>query len=190
MSKIAVVVGSLRKDSYNKKLGLALEKLAKGKMEFVFVDIGSLPLFNQDLEANVPASVTKLKSDIESADGVLFITPEYNRSIPGVLKNAIDWASRPYGKSSWAGKPAAICGTSPGAIGTAVAQTHLRSITGGFLDMPTMGQPEMYIAHKDENFDADNNVVNEGTKKFLQGFVDKFAGWVDLHASAAKKMAA
>lgn len=194
MSKIAVIVGSLRKESYNKKLGLALEKLAQertgGKMEFVFVNIGDVPLFNQDLEANVPASVTKMKNEIESADGVLFITPEYNRSIPGVLKNAIDWASRPYGKSSFAGKPAAICGTSPGAIGTAVAQNHLRAITGGFLDMPTMGQPEMYIAYKDENFDADNNVVNEGTKKFLQGFIDKFAGWVDLHASAKKQMAA
>lgn len=190
MSKIAVIVGSLRKDSYNKKLGKALEKLAAGQMEFVFVDIGSLPLFNQDLEASVPVSVTKLKSDVESADGVLFITPEYNRSIPGVLKNAIDWGSRPYGKSSWAGKPAAICGTSPGAIGTAVAQNHLRAITGGFLDMPTMGQPEMYIGYKDEYFDADNNVVNEGTKKFLQGFIDKFAGWVELHSAARKKMAA
>lgn len=190
MSKIAVVVGSLRKGSYNKKLGLALEKLAKGKMEFVFVDIGSLPLFNQDLEADVPASVTKLKSDIESADGVLFITPEYNRSIPGVLKNAIDWASRPYGSNSWAGKPAAICGTSPGAIGTAVAQNHLRAITGGFLDMPTMGQPEMYVAYKEENFDADNNVVNENTRKFLEGFLGKFASWVELHAAARKKIAA
>ncbi len=190
MSKIAVVVGSLRKDSFNKKLGLALEKLAKGKMEFVFVEIGDLPLFNQDLEANVPASVTRLKNEIESADGVLFITPEYNRSIPGVLKNAIDWGSRPYGKSSWAGKPAAICGTSPGAVGTAVAQTHLRSITGGFLDMPTLGQPEMYISYKEENFDADNNVINEGTRKFLEGFLNKFASWVDLHNSVKKKMAA
>ncbi len=188
--KIAVVVGSLRKDSYNKKLAHALAKLAKGKMEFVFVDIGSVPLFNQDLEANPPAAVTKLKSEIDSADGVLFVTPEYNRSIPGVLKNAIDWASRPYGKSSWAGKPAAICGTSPGAVGTAVAQNHLRSITGGFLDMPTMGQPEMYIGFKDDMFDADYNVLNEGTQKFLQGFVDKFAGWVDTHAEAKKKMAA
>lgn len=194
MPKIAVVVGSLRKDSCNKKLGRALEKLARDKwdseMEFVFVDIGALPLFNQDLEANVPASVTKLKNDIESADGVLFITPEYNRSIPGVLKNAIDWASRPYGQNSWAGKPAAICGASPGGIGTAVAQNHLRAITGGFLAMPTMGQPEIYIAYKDENFDADDNIVNEGTKKFLEGFLESFASWIALHAGAAKKKAA
>ncbi len=190
MSKIAVVVGSLRKDSYNRKLGLALEKLAKGKMEFVYLDIGSLPLFNQDLEANPPASVTKLKSEIESADGVLFITPEYNRSIPGVLKNAIDWGSRPYGKSSWAGKPAAICGTSPGAVGTGIAQNHLRAITGGFLDMPTMGQPEMYITFKDDMFDADHNVLNDGTKKFFQSFLDKFDSWVAIHADARKKIAA
>lgn len=188
--KIAVVVGSLRKNSYNKKLARALEKLAQGKMSFVYVDIGSLPLFNQDLESDLPSSVVKLKADIDSADGVLFVTPEYNRSIPGVLKNAIDWASRPYGQSSWAGKPAAICGTSPGAIGTAVAQTHLRSITGGFLDMPTLGQPEMYITYKDEYFDDDQNVVNESTRKFLQGFLDKFAGWVVLHSAARRDVAA
>lgn len=190
MFKIAVVVGSLRKESYNKKLARSLEKLAKGKMEFIFVDIGALPLFNQDLETNVPASVIKLKSDIESADAILFVTPEYNRSIPGVLKNAIDWASRPYGKSSWAGKPAAVCGTSPGAIGTAVAQAHLKGILAGYLDMPLLGQPEMYIVYKEENFDADYNVTNESTKKFLQGFIDKFADWIDIHAKAGKKIAA
>lgn len=190
MLKIAVVVGSLRKDSYNKKLAKSLEKLAAGKMEFSYVDIGSVPLFNQDLEASVPASVTKLKSEIEAADGVLFVTPEYNRSIPGVLKNAIDWASRPYGKSSWAGKPAAVCGTSQGAIGTAVAQAHLKQIIAGYLDMPLLGQPEMYVAYKEESFDADHNVTNDATKKFLQGFVDKFASWVDLHTTAKKKMAA
>lgn len=190
MPKIAVVIGSLRQDSYNKKLARALEKLAGDKMEFSYIDIGTLPLFNQDLEANVPASVTTMKQQIEAADGVLFVTPEYNRSIPGVLKNAIDWASRPYGKSSWAGKPAAICGTSPGAMGTAVAQNHLRAITSGFLDMPTMGQPEMYLQFKDELFDADYNVTNDGTKKFFESFLNKFAGWVETHAQANKKMAA
>ncbi|QQG36498.1 MAG: NAD(P)H-dependent oxidoreductase [Micavibrio aeruginosavorus] len=186
MMKIAVVVGSLRKNSYNKKLARALEKLAMGKMSFTYVDIASLPLFNQDLEADLPPAVMKLKADIESADGVLFVTPEYNRSIPGVLKNAIDWASRPYGQSSWAGRPAAICGTSPGAIGTAVAQMHLRSIASGFLDMPVLGQPEIYITYKDEYFDADQNVVNDATRKFLQGFLDKFASWVALHAAACR----
>jgi chromate reductase len=190
MLKIAVVVGSLRKDSMNKKLAQALGKLAAGKMEFQFIEIGDLPLFNQDLEASVPASVTKFKTEIESADGVLFVTPEYNRSIPGVLKNAIDWGSRPYGKSSWSAKPAAICGTSPGAIGTAVAQAHLRSITAGFLNMPTMGQPEMYFQWKDGLIDADGTVTNDDTKKFLQGFVDKFAAHVAANAAAAAKAAA
>ncbi|MFN3826253.1 MAG: NADPH-dependent FMN reductase [Micavibrio sp.] len=190
MFKVAVVVGSLRKGSHNKKLARALAKLAQGKMDFKMVEIGDLPLFNQDLEGNVPAAVTTFKEAIDSSDAVLFVTPEYNRSIPGVLKNAIDWGSRPYGKSSWAGKPAAICGTSPGAIGTAIAQNHLRSITGGFLDMPTLGQPEIYLTYKEDLFNDQDDVMNEGTKAFLQGFVDKFHGWVQIHAPAAKKAAA
>lgn len=189
MTKIAVVVGSLRKESFNLKLARALEKLAAGKLEFSFVQIGDLPLFNQDLESNVPAPVTMLKKEIESADGVLFVSPEYNRSIPGVLKNAIDWASRPYGKSSWAGKPAAICGTSPGAVGTAVAQSHLRSICAGFLDMKLMGQPEVYFSFKDGIIDSAGNVADESTKAFLQGFVDKLAAWVDANAQVQKRAA-
>lgn len=189
MTKIAVVVGSLRKESFNLKLARALEKLSAGKLEFSFVKIGDLPLFNQDLESNVPAPVITLKQEIESADGVLFVTPEYNRSIPGVLKNAIDWASRPYGKSSWAGKPAAICGTSPGAVGAAVAQNHLRSICAGFLDMKLMGQPEVYFSFKEGIIDETSNVTDEKTKVFLQGFVDKFAVWVDSNGQAQKRAA-
>lgn len=189
MQNIAVIVGSLRKDSYNKTLAKALEKLAAGKMKFTHVEIGDLPLFNQDLESSLPAPVARMKKEIETADAVLLVTPEYNRSIPGVLKNAIDWGSRPYGKSSFAGKPAAIAGASPGAIGAAVAQNHLRSVTAGFLDMPTMGQPELYLAWKDGVIAADGSVNDEGTKKFLQGFVDKFALWVDTHAQASKKAA-
>lgn len=181
MTKIAVVVGSLRKDSFNKKLGLALGKLAEGKMDFIYPDIGTLPLFNQDLEADVPAAVTAFKKDIESADGVLFITPEYNRSIPGPLKNAIDWASRPYGKSSWAGKPSAVIGASPGAIGTAVGQAHLKGIVGGYLDMPMLGQPEVYLAYKPEVFASDNSITDDSTRKFLQGFADRFGAWVEQH---------
>ncbi len=184
MLKIAVVVGSLRKDSFNKKLAQAIGKLAAGKMEFNFVEIGDLPLFNQDLEANVPASVTKLRQEIKAADGVLFVTPEYNRSIPGVLKNAIDWASRPYGQSVWAGKPAAIGGTSQGGIATAVAQAHLKSIVGGYLAMPMLGQPELYVQWKDGMIAEDGTIANEDTKKFLQGFVDKFEQWVASHGTA------
>lgn len=189
MFQVTVVVGSLRKDSSNLKLARALEKLGAGKMVFNYADIGTLPLFNQDLESSVPASVQKLKKDIESADAILFVTAEYNRSIPGVLKNAIDWVSRPYGQSSWSGKPAAICGTSPGAIGTAVAQQHLRAVTSGFLAMQVMGQPEMYLQFKDGMIDSEGTVSNDDTRKFLQGFVDKFDSWVQNHMQA-KKMAA
>lgn len=189
MLKIAVVVGSLRKDSINKKFAQALGKLAAGKLEFHFAEIGDLPLFNQDLEANVPASVTKFKTEIESADGVLFVTPEYNRSIPGGLKNAIDWASRPYGKSSWNGKPAAVCGTSQGAIATSVAQSHLKGLVGGYLNMPMLGQPEMYFQWKDGLIADDGTVTNDETKKFLQGYVDAFAALVQSHAQARKAAA-
>ncbi len=189
MLKIAVIVGSLRKDSFNKKLAQALGKLGASKMEFSFCEIGDLPHFNQDLEANVPAPVTRFKNEIEAADGVLFLTPEYNRSIPGPLKNAIDWASRPYGKSVWNGKPAAIGGTSQGGIATAVAQAHLKGIVGGYLNMPMLGQPELYFQWKDGVIDADNNVTNEDTKKFLQGFADKFAAHVEGHRVAKAKAA-
>ena len=189
MITVAVIIGSLRKDSFNRKLALALEKISAGKMKFNYINIGDLPLFNQDLEASLPAPVARIKADIENADAVLFVTPEYNRSVPGVLKNAIDWASRPYGKSSFAGKPAAICGTSPGAIGSAVAQGHLRSITSGFLDMPTMGQPEVYLTWKDGMIGNDGSITDENTKTFLQGFIDKFASWTDRHAQARKQAA-
>lgn len=189
MSRIAVIVGSLRKDSINLKLARALETLSQGKMDFIFVPIGDLPLFNQDLEASAPESVTIFKKSIDAADGVLFVTPEYNRSIPGGLKNAIDWGSRPYGHSSWSGKPAAIAGASPGAIGTAVAQNQLRAITAGFLDMPTMGQPEMYFGWKDGVIADDGSVTDERTKAFLQSYVDKFADWVETHRAAQKKAA-
>ena len=178
MTKIAMIVGSIRKDSYNLKLAKAFEKLGAGKFSVTHVRIDDLPLFNQDLEADLPASVARLKKEIESADGVLFVTPEYNRSIPGVLKNAIDWASRPYGSNSFSGKPTAVAGTSPGVIGTAVAQAHLRSILGGFLDMRLMGQPEMYLAFKDGLIDDNGAVSNPDTQKFLQGFVDKFVAHV------------
>lgn len=177
MTKVAVIVGSLRKDSLNLKFARALEKLAAGKLEFLFLPIGDLPHMNQDLEADVPAAVTAFKKGIEGADGVLFVTPEYNRGLPGVLKNAIDWASRPYGSNSWAGKPTALCGVSPGAIGTAVAQAQLRSMAG-FLDFKMMGQPEIYFTWKDGVIAEDGTVTDANTQKFLQGFMDKFAAFI------------
>ncbi len=182
--QIAVIVGSLRKESFNLKLAKALAKLGKDKFDMKFLQIGDLPLFSQDLEADFPAQATRLKNEIMAADAVLFVTPEYNRSLPGVMKNAIDWASRPYGKNAFAGKPAAICGASPGAAGTACAQQHLRAILG-YLDLSLMGQPEVYLQFKDGLIDNDGNVSVEGTQKFLKGFIDKFTGWVELHAAGA-----
>jgi chromate reductase len=177
MSKIAVIVGSLRRDSINRKLAEALAKLAKPKAEFVFSRIDDLPLFNQDLEPSPPAAVTRLKAEIEGAGGVLIVTPEYNRSLPGVLKNAIDWASRPYGKNSFDGKPTAAIGTSMGAVSTAAAQQHLRSILA-YLNVKLMGQPEGYINFKPGLIDEAGNIPDENVRKFLQGWVDSFAAWV------------
>ena len=177
--QIAVVVGSLRKDSYNRALAGALSKLAPPEFTFRQVEIGDLPLYNQDDDGSPAASVTRLKTAISEASGVLFVTPEYNRSIPGVLKNAIDHASRPYGQSAWAGKPAGVIGVSIGAIGTALAQQHLRNILA-YLDMPTMGQPEAFIHAKDGLFDADGN-IGPDSKAFLQDWLDGFLAWVKTH---------
>ena len=182
MSKIVVIVGSLRRESLNKKLAQALTKLAKPGIEFTFSRIDDLPLYNEDLQPTPPEPVTRLKREIEGADGVLIVTPEYNRSIPGVLKNAIDWASRPYGKNSFAGKPTAAIGTSPGAIGTAVAQQHLRSILA-YLDVILLGQPEAYISYKKDMVDDQDRVTDEGVRKFLQLFMDKFTAWVERHGA-------
>lgn len=189
MFKVAIVVGSIRKESMNLKLGKALAKLGQPKFQASFVSISDLPLFNQDLEASPLAAVTKFKNEIEAADAVLFVTPEYNRSVPGVLKNAIDWGSRPYGKSSWAGKVAAIAGASPGAVGAAVSQNHLRSIVGGFLDMKLLGQPEIYFQFKEGAISEDGTIADDNTKKFLQGFVDRFSIWAEAHTAQNAKAA-
>ena len=180
MSKIAVIVGSLRRESINRKLAEALAKLAGPRAQFKILRIDDLPLFNQDQEPNPPAAVTRLKGEIEAADGVLIVTPEYNRSIPGVLKNAIDWASRPYGKNSFSGKPTAGIGASGGAIGTAAAQQHLRSILA-YLNVVLMGQPEAYIQFKQGLVDDQHNVTDESVRKFLQTYVDAFTAWVERH---------
>jgi chromate reductase len=181
--RIAVIVGSLRRDSYNHKLADALARLAPPDLVFQRVQIGDLPLYNQDDDASPSESVKQLKREIAAAHGLLFVTPEYNRSIPGVLKNAIDHASRPYGQSAWAGKPAGVLGASIGAIGTSMAQQHLRNILA-YLDMPTLGQPEAFVQAKDGLFDADGN-IGEGNKKFLQDWMDHFTAWVKKHAVPA-----
>lgn len=179
--EIAVIVGSLRRDSFNRKLASAMAKLAPSDFSFSQLNIGDLPLYNQDDDANPAASVRRLKSEITAAQGLLFVTAEYNRSIPGVLKNAIDHASRPYGQSAWAGKPAGVLGASVGPIGTAMAQQHLRNILG-YLDVPTLGQPEAFIHAKEGLFDDAGN-VGESSKKFLQNWMDQYVAWVKRHVA-------
>lgn len=176
---IAIVVGSLRRDSFNAKLANALTKLAPPNFAFSIVEIGDLPLYNQDDDAKQAPSVQRLKAAISTADGLLFVTPEYNRSIPGVLKNAIDHASRPYGQSAWAGKPAGVIGISLGAIGTALAQQHLRNILA-YLDVPTLGQPEAFVQVKEGLFEADGS-IGAASRQFLQGWMDRYVAWVNTH---------
>lgn len=173
---IAVIVGSIRRDSLNQKLADALAKLAPPEFSFRKVRIDDLPLYNQDEDGQPAAAVTRLRQEIAAADGLLFLTPEYNRSIPGVLKNAIDHASRPWGQSVWGGKPAGVAGISVGAIGTALAQQHLRNILA-YLDVPVLGQPEVFLQAKDGLFDADGN-IGPDSRAFLQGWVDRYVAWV------------
>jgi chromate reductase, NAD(P)H dehydrogenase (quinone) len=183
-TRIAVVVGSLRRESNNKQLATALAQLGPSDFAFDTVRIDDLPLYNQDDDGSPPPPVTRLKGAISGAAGVIFVTPEYNRSIPGVLKNAIDHASRPYGQSAWAGKPAGVLGISVGQIGTACAQQHLRTMLG-YLDMPTLGQPEVFLTATEGFFDASGAIANEGTRKFVQGWMDKYVAFVKHHAQAA-----
>ena len=186
--QIAVVVGSNRKDSINRKLAHGLAKLGAGKFEAKFIRIDDLPMYNQDSEASLPAEVARFKSEIAAADGVLIVTPEHNRSVPTVLKNAIDWGTRPWGQNNWAGKPAFITGTSRGAIGSALAQQHLR------LMMVSLGAillgGEAYVTFKPDLIDAQGNIGDETTKKFLQDFIDRFAKLVTALAPAAQRSAA
>ena len=175
--QIGYVVGSLRKDSNNRKLANALIKLAPPDFSFKELKIGDLPLYNQDDDKAQAPEVQRFKSELRACDAVMFVTAEYNRSIPGVLKNAIDHASRPYGQNAWAGKPAGVIGSSTGAIGSAVAQGHLRTVLA-YLDMPALGQPEAYIQIKDEFFDEAGNLAHPEFRKFLHSWMDKYVAWV------------
>jgi chromate reductase, NAD(P)H dehydrogenase (quinone) len=179
--RIAVIVGSLRRDSFNRQLADALAKIAPQQLEFARVRIDDLPLYNQDDDNSPAEPVRRLKTEVSQAQGVLFVTPEYNRSIPGVLKNAIDHGSRPYGQSVWSGKPAGVIGISIGAAGTALAQQHLRNILA-YLDMPTLGQPEMFIQNKQGMFAEGGGFASDDTRQFMQKFLERFAGWVKEHA--------
>ncbi|HLN90758.1 MAG TPA: NAD(P)H-dependent oxidoreductase [Patescibacteria group bacterium] len=179
--RIAVVVGSLRKESFNRKLANAIAKLGPSDFSFQQVQIGDLPLYNQDDDANPADSVKRLKREIADSQGLLFVTAEYNRSIPGVLKNAIDHASRPYGQSAWAGKPAGVIGVSVGATGTSMAQQHLRNVLA-YLDVPTLGQPEIFLQTKDGLFD-ESGAIGPASKTFLQNWMDRYVPWVKKHAA-------
>ena len=178
---IAVIVGSLRQDSINRKLATALAKLAPPEFTFTQVEIGDLPQYNQDDDADQAPAVKRMKSEIAAARGVLFVTPEYNRSIPGVLKNALDHGSRPYGQSVWGGKPAGVLGASIGAVGTALAQQHLRNVLA-YLDMPTLGQPEAFIHAKEGLFDESGN-IGAASRDFLQKWMDSYVAWVKAHTA-------
>lgn len=179
--RIAVVIGSLRRDSFNRKLATAIAKLAPPEFTLHQVAIGDLPLYNQDDDANQAPAVKRLKAEIAGSQGVIFVTAEYNRSIPGVLKNAIDHASRPYGQSAWAGKPAGVLGVSVGAIGTAIAQQHLRNVLA-YLDMPTLGQPEIFIQAKEGLF-TESGEIGESSRAFLKGWMDAYIAWVKKHSA-------
>jgi chromate reductase, NAD(P)H dehydrogenase (quinone) len=186
--QIAVIVGSNRRESINRRLAQALIKLGAGKFEGKIVRIDDLPIYNQDNEANLPPEVVRFKDEIKKADGVLIVTPEHNRSAPTVLKNAIDWGARPYGSSVWPDKPGFITGTSPGAIGTALVQANLRTVMLG-LGMTLLGG-ESYVQFKPNLVDDQGNVTDESTKKFLQSFVDRFATLVERLAPAERRAAA
>lgn len=178
---IAVIVGSLRKDSFNRQLANAVLKLAPQDFSFQIVPIHELPLYNQDQDSAVPDVVNRFKETIKSAQGVLFVTPEHNRSLPAAMKNALDQGSRPWGQSVWGGKPAGVMGISPGAAGTSMAQQHLRNVLA-FLDMPTMGQPEMFLQMREGMFNADGSIA-EASREFLQKWVDKYTAWVRKQAA-------
>jgi chromate reductase len=186
--QIAVIVGSNRRDSINRKLAQALAKLGAGKFDAHFVRIDDLPMYHQDNEGNLPPEAARFKDEITRADGVLIVTPEHDRSIPALLKNAIDWGARPYGKSVWPSMPGFITGTSPGAIGSALAQQHLRSVMLG-LGMTLLGG-EAYVTFKPNLIDDQGNIGDDSTKNFLQGFVDRFATLVERLSPATGRSAA
>lgn len=175
--KIAVLVGSLRKESFNRKMANNIMQMAPPTLQMELIEIGNLPLYNQDLDETPPAEWTNFRDRLRGYDGVLFVTPEYNRSVPGVLKNAIDVGSRPYGKSAWDKKPAGIVSVSPGAAGGFGANHHLRQSLV-FLNMPAMPTPEAYIGNASKLFDEAGKISVDSTREFMKKFTDAFAEWV------------
>jgi chromate reductase len=180
--KVAVLVGSIRKESLNRKAALALAALAPAGMELQIVKIDELDLYNQDLDESPPPAWASFRARIKAADAVLFVTPEYNRSVPGVLKNAIDVGSRPYGQSVWSGKPGAVMSVAPGALGGFGANHHLRQ-SMVFLNVPMMQQPEAYVGGAANLFDDTGAITNEGTRKFFENFINAFSSWIKVHTA-------
>jgi chromate reductase len=171
--KLGLIIGSNRRESINRKLAQALINLGTKQFDASIIRIDDLPLYNQDLEAALPETVVRFKSHIAESDALLFVTPEHSRTIPAVLKSAIDWGARPWGKNSWTGKPAAVTGTSPGAVGTAVVQQHLRSVLGD-IGVLVMGG-EAYITFKPELVNASGTITDETMRTFLKAFLDQLA---------------
>jgi chromate reductase, NAD(P)H dehydrogenase (quinone) len=178
--KIAIFVGSLRKESFNRKMALTLKELAPKSLVMEIVEIGQLPLYNQDYDDNPPATWTAFRHQVKKFDGVLFVTPEYNRSFSAAIKNALDVGSRPSGQSVWSGKPGAVISVSLGAIGGFGANHHLRQSLM-YLNIPMLQQPEAYIGNAGNMFDANGKVIEEKTREFLQKFINAYANWVDIH---------
>jgi chromate reductase len=183
VKQVAVLVGSLRRESINRKFAQAVGRLAADRLRFEVCEIGDLPLYNEDLWERPPEPVLRMKRQVEAADGVLFVTPEYNRYFTPAIKNAIDWGTRPWGQNSWEAKPAAIIGTSPGSLGTGAAQNSLKALLT-VCDMVLMGQPEVYFVWKPELFDAAGEVADETTTAFLNRWIDRFKLWVELTSEA------
>jgi chromate reductase len=176
-----VIVGSLRKDSINRKVAGALAELAPAALKLSIIEIGHLPIYNQDGDENPPAAWTQFRERIRAADAVLFVTPEHNRSVPAALKNAIDIGSRPYGKNAWGGKPGAVVSASPGGIDGFGANHHLRQSLV-FLNVPAMAQPEAYLGGADKYFGSDGKLANDGTRKFLESFMQAYASWINANS--------
>ncbi|MGD0023759.1 MAG: NAD(P)H-dependent oxidoreductase [Xanthobacteraceae bacterium] len=186
VNDIVVIVGSLREDSINRKVANSLIEIAPPSLKLSIVEIGQLPLYNQDIDANPPAAWTSFRDRVKAADAVLFVTPEHNRSVPAAMKNALDVGSRPYGHSVWNGKPGAVVSASPGAIGGFGANHHLRQSLV-FLNVPTMQQPEAYIGAADKLFDQNGKLTNEGTRTFLQNFMQSFSKWIAANAKSQQQ---
>lgn len=186
MRRIAIIVGSARRDSLNRKLATALTTLGADRFEFHDVRIDDFPFFDQDIAQNPPPAVVRMKRVIVESDGIIIVTPEHNRSITSLLKNAIDWGSRPAGQSCWIGKPGAILGASPGQTGTAAAQQHLRNILSP-QQVILMGQPELYLHYREGMFDSEGAVADDAVKKRMETFLDRFMVWVErVRAPVAK----